>query len=365
MKFTVSQKDFASALSAVSKLVSPNPIIPALSAAQLSLVVEDGSVRVSVAGGDGDNWVRTFVPAESDGESAQVAVSARLAADLVKDLPEGSLECELVDGALRMEFPGGAYSLPVFAEYPGVVPGTPETSFTVDGALFAEAFSRVSPAVGSVDALPVLACVRLEASESSVALAATDRYRLSSVVVPLVGGPLAAPVSANLEAGNLGSAVKLFAKAPAVQVALSDALVVFSDGVTEVFLRLVGGDFPEWRRLLDGVSPSTWVAVQAQDLLAPVRRAARVSADVVSLTVSADQLEVSGADASRGSGAEAIASTRDGDDDDMTLRFSAEYLVDGLASFGSRAVRLGVSAPERPVLLVDDAGAKHLVMPRR
>lgn len=365
MKFTVVQEDFAAALSAVSKLVSPNPLVPALAGAQLSLSVDEGAARLSVAGGDGDNWVRTFVPVESEGESAQVAVSARLAADLVKDLPAGPLECELSEGALSIAFAGGSYRLPVFAEYPGVVPVSPEVSFTVAGAQFAEAFTRVAPAVGSVDALPILACVRLEAREDSLTLTATDRYRLSSVTVPLGSGPLEEALSSDIEARDLAAAAKLFAKAPVLQVAITDSVAVFSDGVTEVFLRLVAGDFPDWQRLLSSVSPTMWVSVQAQDLLAPVRRTARVSADVVSLTVGAEQIEVSGADASRGSGAEAVASSRDVDGDDMTLRFAVEYLSTGLASFGSRPVRLGVSAPERPMLVVDDAGAQHLVMPRR
>lgn len=366
MKFTVSQDVLATALAAVAKVTPSNPSVPSLAAATLELSVsDDGSGVLSVSGGDGENWVRTAVPVSGDLVAGAASVSARLAADLLKDLPAGEVSCELASGSFSLGFASGSYALPVFAEVRVDIPSLDVDPVEVNGAVLAEAAQRVAVAADHRGPTPILECVRLELSEQSLVLAATDRYRLSSVPVPLLSEHSGDDAAANVLASQLVAVSRLLAKSETVQVRLGETVLSLADGSTQVFLRLVGGDFPKWRSLLDSTSPSTWFEVSAESLLAPVRRSARMSNDAVSVTFEAEEAEVSGADASLGSGSERVSVVRDSEGEAVTMRFASRYLIESLASFGGREVSLGVSTPERALLVKDDAGAVHLVMPRR
>lgn len=365
MKFTTSQGSLAAALAAVAKVTPSNPMVPSLAAAVLEVVDRDGVGSLTVTGGDGENWVRTTVPLSGEFESGVVAVAGRLAADLAKDLPDAALDCAVENGKFSIDFGSGSCALPVFADVTVSLPSLDADAFVVSGDSLASAASRVAVAASRKESLPILECIRLELDAEALVLAATDRYRLSSVSVPLPTAWENDPVSVNVLAAEFVPAVKLLAKSPQVSVRMSETLVSLSDGSTEVFLRAIGGDFPKWRTLLSSTTPSTWIQVDPSTLLMPVRRSARLSGDLVSVTFDEAEAEVSGADASLGSAVERVAISRSEPGETITMRFAAQYLMDGLASFGDREVSLGVSSAERALLVKDTDGAVHLVMPRR
>ena len=175
MKFRLERDVLADAVAWTARTLPNRPTVPVL--AGLRLDVTDGAVTFSSF--DYEVSGRVTVDGEV-ADSGTVLVSGRLLADIARSLPARPVDIGS-DGAKVVITCGSArftlQTLPV-EEYPEL-PTLPESSGTVDGAVFAEAVSQVAVAAGRDDMLPTLTGIRVEIEGESVTLAATDRYRLA------------------------------------------------------------------------------------------------------------------------------------------------------------------------------------------
>ena len=113
---------------------------------------------------------------------APALVSGRLLADICRSLPSKTVEVSVEGNKVGRSpaAPRGSrlQTMPV-EDYPSL-PEMPEARGTVPSGLFANAVNQAVTAAGRDDMLPVLTGVRLEMEGESIALLATDRFRLSS-----------------------------------------------------------------------------------------------------------------------------------------------------------------------------------------
>src|SRR5690606_29987086 len=128
---------------------------------------------------DYETSARAVLNAHVSGEG-RALVSGRLLADICRSLPNKPVaftievtKVSLTSGSARFSL----QTLPV-NDYP-TLPEMPTASGTVDADLFAHAVAQAVTAAGRDDMLPVLTGVRIEIDGSSIALLATDRFRLA------------------------------------------------------------------------------------------------------------------------------------------------------------------------------------------
>src|SRR5919206_224633 len=134
MKFRVERDVLADAVAWTAKSLPSRPSVPVL--AGVLLRVSDGVLQVSGFDYEVSSQVTVDVQADADGAAL---VSGRLLAEITKALP----------------------------------------GKTVDAKTFADAVAQVAVAAGRDDTLPILTGVRMEIEGSTLALLATDRYRLA------------------------------------------------------------------------------------------------------------------------------------------------------------------------------------------
>ena len=292
MKFRLERDVLADAVAWTARTLPNRPTVPVL--AGLRLDVTDGAVTFSSF--DYEVSGRVTVDGEV-ADSGTVLVSGRLLADIARSLPARPVDIGS-DGAKVVITCGSArftlQTLPV-EEYPEL-PTLPESSGTVDGAVFAEAVSQVAVAAGRDDMLPTLTGIRVEIEGESVTLAATDRYRLA--VREFTWRPERPEVSAMalVPARTLVDTAKTLGTEGEVSLALggaaNDSLIGLSAGGRRTTSRLIDGEWvPNYRRLFPAQT-STVARVEMAALVESVKRVSLVAERNTPIRLSFDDGQV-------------------------------------------------------------------------
>src|SRR6201991_4834458 len=175
MKFRVERDALADAVAWTAKSLPSRPSVPVL--AGVMLRVADGRLQVSGFDYEVSSQVTVEVQADADGAAL---VSGRLLAEITKALPAKPVDIAAVGAHLELVCGSARFTLPTMPveDYPSL-PEMPATAGTVDAAAFASAVAQVAIAAGRDETLPMMTGVRLELNGTSLAMLATDRYRLA------------------------------------------------------------------------------------------------------------------------------------------------------------------------------------------
>jgi len=373
MKFRVEHDVLADAVAWTAKALPTRPSVPVL--AGVMLRVAGGQLHVSGFDYEVSSQVAVDVHGDADGAAL---VSGRLLAEITKALPPKPVEVAAVGSHLELVCASARFTLPTMPveDYP-TLPDMPETAGTVDAALFATAVGQVAIAAGRDETLPLMTGVRMEIDGETVALLATDRYRLALREITWRPDDPQASLQALVPARTLADTAKtLGALGGQVTIAIArggigEGMVGFAGGTRRTTSRLLDGDYPKVRSLFpDHHTAQARVAVAA--ITEVIKRVSLVAErnTPVRLGFSDDGLivEAGGSDDARAS--EAMDVTYEGDQ--MQVAFNPQYLLDGLAALDTPNAVLSFTDPRKPALILPAdsdgeiiSGYRYLMMPIR
>src|SRR3954464_4704241 len=175
MKFQVERDALADAVAWTAKSLPSRPSVPVL--AGVMLRVERGRLHVSGFDYEVSSQVDVEVQADADGAGL---VSGGWPAETTKALPAKPVDIAAVGAHLELVCGSARFTLPTMPveDYP-TLPEMPAAAGTVDAATFATAVAQVAIAAGREETLPMMTGVRIELNGTSIAMLATDRYRLA------------------------------------------------------------------------------------------------------------------------------------------------------------------------------------------
>ncbi|MGV9763085.1 MULTISPECIES: DNA polymerase III subunit beta [Micromonospora] len=374
MKFRVERDALAEAVAWTAKSLPNRPSVPVL--AGVMLRVTDGNLQVSGFDYEVSSQVTVEVQGDADGAAL---VSGRLLAEITKALPAKPVDIAAVGAHLELVCGSARFTLPTMPveDYP-TLPEMPESAGTVDAAAFASAVAQVAVAAGRDETLPMMTGVRIELSGNTMAMLATDRYRLAlremewnpddpeislNALVPArtlhdtakALGPLGGHVTMALSSGGAG-----------------EGMIGFSGGTRRTTSRLLdGANYPPVRSLFPADhNAEARVAVAA--LIEVVKRVALVAERTtpVLLSFSADGLVVEAGGTEEARASEAMEATFSGEP--LTIGFNPQYLIDGLANLGAQHALLRFVDAFKPAVISpagEDGevipGYRYLIMPIR
>jgi DNA polymerase III subunit beta len=373
MKFRVERDALADAVAWTAKALPSRPSVPVL--AGVMLRVSAGSLIVSGFDYEVSSQVSVDVHGDSDGAAL---VSGRLLAEITKSLPAKPVEIAAVGSSLELVCGSARFTLPTMPveDYP-TLPEMPETAGTIDAATFASAVAQVAIAAGRDETLPLMTGVRMEIDGETIALLATDRYRLALREITWRPDDPQAHMQALVPAKTLNDTAKtLGALGGDVTLALArgtagEGMIGFAGGTRRTTSRLLDGDYPKVRSLFpDSHIAQAKISVSAlQEVVKRVSLVAERSTPV-RMSFSEDGLivEAGGSDDARAS--EAMDATYVGEP--MQAAFNPQYLLDGLAAIGHPIAVLSFTDPKKPALIVPGTadgeivpGYRYLMMPIR
>ena len=246
-----------------------------------------------------------------------------------------------------------------------VVKGELKVAATVLATMIDKTLFAVSPDEARYN----LSGVYIDSPEAGIArMVATDGHRLSLIDREVAGFSMTG--GAIIPRKGMAELRKLLDQAGdgEVELTLDGALAWIKRGATEVSMRLVEGEFPDYRGVIPKQSRYR-VAVGRDALLSAIKRAAIFSNERyhgVKLGLSSGTLTVSSASPEMGEASETIDVEFGGDE--FSIGFNASYVqqVLGVIPEGTDAI-LGLSDEVSPGVISSDADSQftYVVMPMR
>lgn len=375
MKFRVERDALADAVAWTAKSLPSRPSVPVLAGAMLR--VTDGRLHVSGFDYEVSNQVDVDVQADADGATL---VSGRLLAEITKALPAKPVEIAAVGSHLELVCGSARFTLPTMPveDYP-TLPELPASAGRVDAALFATAVSQVAMAAGRDETLPMMTGVRIELTGETLALLATDRYRLAVREITWTPDIPGMEVNALVPARTLADTAKTLGPLGGeVTIALGS-----TGGVGEGMIGFVGGTRRTTSRLLDGQSYppvrslfapsySSEARVSVPALTEVVKRVSLVAekATPVRLNFNEDGLVVEAGGTEEARASEAMEARFTGES--MQVAFNPQYLIEGLGALNAPTAIFSFNDPFKPAVITpagedgsEIPGFRYLIMPIR
>jgi DNA polymerase-3 subunit beta len=384
VKFRVERDVLADAVAWTARALPLRPSAPVLAGLLIEAGSFDDAAGLRLSTFDYETSARATLNADVASEGTAL-VSGRLLADICRSLPNKPVEMSIEGAKVTLTCGSSRFSLQTMPveDYP-TLPSMPEARGRVSSDAFAHAVSQAVTAAGRDDMLPVLTGVRLELDGSSIAMLATDRFRLSQRDLDWSPSTPDISTAALVPAKVLADTAKSLTGGAEIAIALSsgaagDGIIGFEGsaggGVRRTTTRLLDGEFPKVRSLF----PTEHLTVARVDRAVftdAVKRVALVAErnTAVQLAFADGVLTLDAGSGEEAMASESIEAHVTGDD--LTTGFNPTFLLDGLNALETPFVELAFTTSAKPVVLSGvgamdapasevDATFKYLLMPRR
>ena len=372
MQFTITKDNFAQLLYLTNTIVERKNTMPIL--ANVKLVAKDDKLGVSAT----DLEVSLIGEAEAAVKiPGSITVDAKVLYEIVRELPQQNIvvsvskkqRLDIECGQSRYKINGtSADEFPAIA---GVDLGNP---ITVDAAKFYEMFDKTAFAVSTDETRYNINGVLAETIEGPLGpgkkclrFVATDGHRLALIDRPAEG--FAIKESVIIPRKGIQELKKVLEDNDgAAKVAVNDGFFTVQSGSVTIGVRLVDGQFPDYKQVVP-LEHTTIVEVSRNELLSAVKRVSLVTTDktkAVKLKLVEGNLLVASQSPEYGEASESISVKQDGED--VTIGFSARYLMDLLTAMSnSEMLTLKLKGDLGPGLFTGSGDELYscIVMPMR
>lgn len=337
MDFTVVQGELLRTLQLVGSVVPSKSVLQSVLSSVLVRATEDGKVRLE--GTDGDQYVRTEVRATVE-QPGVIAVQGRRFLEIVKELSPGSLRLKLKGTTLEISCGQGKFRLVTRSveDFP-VVPEVPEGKAVEIPAVELERLvRRTAYAVATDESRLELSGVLIEIMSGEVRFVGTDGHRLARAGYLVTN---ASDWKVLVPPRTLSTLQRLAPEADGnVRIAADARYVRFDVGPNQLIGRLLGGEYPNYERVIPAGNDKIGV-VRTDAFLAAVRRVGIFSDSFtkrVTLGLEPGKLRINVQTQDVGEAEEEIEARYDGEP--MRISYNAAYLVDMLRTIESEDVEM-------------------------
>ncbi len=363
MELTVTQENFARALSAVGRVASTKTQLPILS----NILLRTDGNRLLVAATNLEIATTQYIGAKIAKPGA-ITVPARLISEFVSSLPKDSIELKVVGENIHI----------TSGKYPAIINGViaddfPElptineensVTYAINTEEFKQAVSQTIITASSDSTRPVLTGVYWHAHEGYIYLAATDGYRLSERRLVETKSEVAAIIPTQTLQEVLRTIVE---DVDTIDILFDESQVRFRINDAEVISRLVDGNFPDYRQLIP-VNSDITATMNKTEFTRVTKIAglfARESGGSVTVTVDEDAKTVS-----LHSIASELGENTSELDADVTgsgqVTLNSRYLTEALGVIDADTISFSFSGKLSPIILKStdkDTNYYHVIMP--
>lgn len=363
MELTVTQENFARALSAVGRVASTKTQLPILS----NILLRTDGKRLLVAATNLEIATTQYIGAKIAKPGA-ITVPARLISEFVTSLPKDTIELKVVGENIHLT--SGKYKSIIngviaddFPELP-TINEEDSVSYAINTEEFKQAVSQTIITTSSDSTRPVLTGVYWHSHNGTLFLAATDGYRLSERRLVETKSEVAAIIPTQTLQEVLRTIVD---ETETIDILFDNTQVRFRINDAEVISRLIDGNFPDYRQLIP--ASSDIVATMSKAEFTRVTKVAglfaRESGGSVTLTVDSDKKSVS----LHSIASELGENTSELDADitgDGQVTLNSRYLTEALGVLDAETITFSFSGKLSPCILkstAKDTNYYHVIMP--
>ncbi len=248
MKITVQNSKLSKALNNVSRVAISRATLPILN----NVLIRVDNKRVSLVTTNLDMAVVDFLPV-SDSEDGVITVPAKLLADFVSNLPKNET-VEISSEDTKITIKAGKYSSVINGAPADDFPELPEideksaVTFKIGVDEFKLGISQVLVAASNDLSRPALTGVYFNTNNNTLAIAATDGYRLAEKKLIK---DVKSEVGAIVPASSLQEVLRSITdEIDEVEFSFDNDLVRFRLGEIEVVSKLIDSSYPDYTKLI-------------------------------------------------------------------------------------------------------------------
>ena len=367
MKFSCNQQTLTKALNIVSKAVTIRTTIPILKGILLR-VDENGVLTMSAS--DLDLSIEKKIKVENS-EPGEIVVLSKLFGDIIRKLPDGNITLEENDGKVNIRCSNSEFNIVGLPadEFPNINPADSEAEELVfNKDILKEMIKRTSFSASIDENKGAMTGVLVEMDESSLNMVAIDGFRMAisreqmknkkkqNFIIP---AKILNEISRIITESDLES--------EDVTVLLSQKKAVFIMDNTKVVVRLLEGEFMNYKRIIPADS-TTRVVLNKNDFLDSVERASLLAKvgknNLVKLEITDNNIEVT-SKSEEGNVKEEVIVTKEGND--LVIGFNSKYLIDVLKVVDDENITMLLNTSVSPCLIKPINGDyfEYLVLPVR
>lgn len=379
MGIIVDRESFLSGLSLVQGIVERRNTVPILG----HVLIEPGEHGLRLNATDLEVGISTQVECKSV-EASTLTLNARKLFEIVREAAGNEISIapldgdwiELKCGRARFKMMGldprsfpampsqAVKKIPGNTKQPGI-----KGSLTIAATIFAGMIDKTIFSVSPDEARYNLSGVFLEAYEPGKArMVATDGHRLSLIDREVAGFTMDGGVI--IPRKGLGELRKLLDHGGDAEVSLviNGQLASMTRGMTEISMRLVEGEFPDYRGVIPKESKHK-IVLEREALLSAIKRAEIFSNERyhgVKLALSPGSLTISSTSPEMGEATENLDVDYQGEE--FAIGFNASYILQALAVIPSESkVEIGLTDEVSPGVIhtPSDSTFTYVVMPMR
>lgn len=363
MELTVTQENFARALSAVGRVASTKTQLPILS----NILLRTDGNRLLIAATNLEIATTQYIGAKIAKPGA-ITVPARLISEFVSSLPKDTIELKVVGENIHIS--SGKYRSIIngviaddFPELPTINEENSVT-YSINTEEFKQAVSQTIITASSDSTRPVLTGVYWHSHDGWIYLAATDGYRLSERRLVETKSEVAAIIPTQTLQEVLRTIVE---DVDTIDILFDESQVRFRINEAEVISRLVDGNFPDYRQLIPAKSDITAVMNKAEFTRVTKISGlfARESGGSITVTVDSDLKNVS----LHSIASELGENTSELDADvsgNGQVTLNSRYLTEALGVVDADTISFSFSGKLSPIILKStdkDTNYYHVIMP--
>ncbi len=357
MKIKCNQKQLNNSLNIVKNIVGKN--MPILSCILLSA----SNDKLQLTTTNLEIYMKHSLSAEVE-KDGQIAIPTKLLSDFVEKLPDGNIYLELKKNILEIRCKGFKSKINgLDAEEFPVIPEEPKGEFvSMKNHILKDALQKVVSMASKSEARPEIGGIFVNSKEGEIKFVATDSFRLSeqSVESSINLGSFILPQQSAYEL------IKILNEDKEVKIFLTSGQALFDNGDTQLFARLIDGQYPDYQ----GIIPKDFqanIVVNRNDLINNITIASLFSerTNEIVLDIDSEQsvIKVSSASSEKGQNESELKADIDGIS--SKIYFNYQYILDGLNNIFSDKVNIFIEKDSLKTIIspIGDKSYIYLAMP--
>lgn len=376
MKFIIQREQLISSVQNVMKAISSRTAIPILT----GMKIEASQSGIKLTGSDSDVSIESFIPAEEDEivyaeqiEPGSIVIQARYFPDIVRKLPEKTVEIE-TDSSLNVTIRSGKAEFNLNGqdaeEYPQLPKLQSDKNFELQTDLLKSLIKQTVFAVSTMETRPILTGVNIKLENNTLNFTATDSHRLAAREIPVSesNGSFSSIV---VPGKSLNELYKILNDTEEnVEISVMNNQILFQTKHLNFLSRLLDGNYPETTRLIPEQS-KTIINVKTKELIHTIDRASLLAKEdrnnVVKLATKGNNLmEITSNSPEVGQVAEEIT-VQSIEGEELKISFSSKYMLDALKAIEYDDVKIEFTGAMRPFIIkpANNDSVLQLILPVR
>ena len=369
MKFSIKKNIILDQLTNVSKAISLKNIIPILNGIKFELT----DYGLTLTASDSDLTIESFIPEdkiEKIDKTGTIIIQSKYILDIIRKMPSDIINFEVVDGLKVLIYSEQSqYNLNCLnsLDYPKIDLLDANEHITLKALDLKKMIKQTIFAISTQESRPLLTGINVKINGNVLECVATDSYRLAKKTI-ILSTEYDEPVDIVIPGKNINELDKIIDDPEKdVEIHVFANKILFKYDNIKFQSNLLNGTYPNTSNFI----PKEFVHIintSLNDYYASIDRAALLTQskdkNLVKMELSGNELCISSFASEIGRVEDRISVTRNVSDD-ISISFSAKYMMDALRTFDDDDIIIFMNTDSKPVVIksATDESLIQLILP--